>query len=93
MPPLKKNQCSARWLERPETSHCSRTAVDQFADRLALRPHRSAPSSAERALSYIANPSWCSATGTTNCAPARRKSATHSSASNRSIVNCGMKSL
>jgi len=41
----------------------------------------------------MAKPSWCSATGTTYFAPASRNRSAHSSASNRSARNIGMKSL
>ena len=44
-------------------------------------------------LSQLDQPSACSATGPANLAPARWNSSAHSSASNFSAVNCGMKSL
>ena len=42
-----------------------------------------------RSVAYMANPSWCSATGTTNWAPARRKRLAHSTGSNADPVNPG----
>src|SRR5450756_1999635 len=69
MPPFMKNQCSARWVEAPRTIHASSAASSS-----SPRTSRPGPSFAavqrERPLSYIAKPSWCSATGTTYCAPA-----------------------
>ena len=46
-----------------------------------------------RLVSYIAKPSWCSATGTTKRAPAAAKSCAHASGSKRAPVNSGIKSL
>ena len=92
MPPLKNHQCSARWLEAPGTIAWSRTASAS-----SLTTSRPGPICAAfhrlRSVAYMANPSWCSATGTTNWAPARRKRLAHSTGSNADPVNRGMKSL
>ena len=86
------HQCSARWEEVPNTNDCDRAAaarspITSRCGPIALAFHRL------RSVSYIAKPSWCSATGTTNWAPASRISRAQCAGSKESAVNWGMKSL
>ena len=46
-----------------------------------------------KAVAYMANPSWCSATGTVNLAPALRKIWAQAFGSNADAMIFGMKSL
>ena len=69
MPPSKNHQCSARWEERPKTSPSAGTARESSPMMSRFGPIFAAVQSV-RLQSYIGKPSWCSATGTTNFAPA-----------------------
>ena len=92
MPPSKNHQCSARWDERPKTSPSAGTARESSPTMSRLGPIFAADHSV-RLQSYIGKPSWCSATGTTNFAPASLNRRAQSAAEKRSALNIGMKSL
>src|SRR5258708_34374609 len=92
MPPLKNHQCSARCDDAPKCRPCFRTAAASSPTTSRFGPILAALHSV-KLQSYIGKPSWCSATGTTNFAPALRKTSAQWLASNFWAVNLGMKSL
>jgi len=83
---------SARWLDNPNTNPAARTACASSPTRSRFGPIFMAVQSVNE-QSYIGKPSWCSATGMTNRAPACLKSCAHSAGWYSAAVSFGMKSL
>ncbi len=74
-------------VERPTVSSAATTVISRYPPELSTAFHR------VNEQSYMAKPSWCSATGTTYFAPASLKRLAHASGWNCRAVNRGMNSL
>ncbi len=84
------------WLYEQVRSISERFGYQEWEGPLLERLELYAAKSGEELVkeqSYIGNPSWCSATGTTYRAPAFSNRSTQASGSHFSARNIGMKSL